>query len=635
MLKKKFCISFVVVLVLLFPPLLKAQYNVKTFGAKGDGIILDTRSIQRAIDKAYENKGGIINVPAGIYKIGTLILKDNIELHLEPGATLLGSPDYRDYTAVNQKFESRTKDLYAKYFMVFAEGAKNISITGSGTIYGNGLKNFQETRPQNLRPYMIRLVNCDKVIIHDVHLLESANWTLHLLGCRDVNISGVEIETNGEGNRDGLDIDACQRVIVSNSRITTTDDAIVMKATTAILCQDIVITNCQLSSQGSAIKTGTESNGGFKNITVSNCVIKDIPVHAGIELITVDGGMMQNVLLENIAMENVATPFFIRIGIRARPYKTGQYVDKIEEVKDIYLNNISVLNAKLPSSIMGMHSKKIKNVTVTNYTVRYSGMQESVAYNKIPFAEFDYPMALMFKGLPAYALYCRNVDDLHLQNLSLFSAEKENRPALTLDRVSNAELSSIKGNIKNVNTPMIHLRNSNNVMVGFCQSFDMGGILIETEEATVTNLHLANNSIQASQTEIKKIPALPAEPVFEDFATEIKFNVSEGKEIKGLVAYELERPLTVNLNITKRGALQLCLLAVSESSRPQKVMIKYQGITQEFLIDWNEWGWAPVSLLKEYPKDEEVSFEIISAEPHSGLKIAKAYMRYQDIGFTD
>src|SRR4249920_2524904 len=284
----------VVVLFISFLQISNAQYNVKTFGAKGDGKTLDTRSIQLAIDKANQNKGGVVNVPSGTYRIGTLILKDNIELHLEPGATLLGSQNYKDYTEVKQKFESRTRELYAKYFMLFAEGAKNISITGSGIIYGNGLKHFQESRPQNLRPFMIRLVECSNVIIRDVRLLESANWTLHFLGCQDVVVDGVVIETNGEGTRDGLDIDACKRVSVSNSRFATTDDAIVMKATTDSVCENIVITNCiVMSCGGSGIKTGTESNGGFKNITVSNCTINNIPVHAGIELMTVDGGTMQ------------------------------------------------------------------------------------------------------------------------------------------------------------------------------------------------------------------------------------------------------------------------------------------------------------------------------------------------------
>jgi polygalacturonase len=362
---------------------INGQYNVRTFGAKGDGITMDTRAIQKAIDKAYENKGGVVEVSAGTYKIGTLFLKDNVELHLQHGSTLLGSADYKDYAVVRQQMPSRTRDLYAKYFMIFAEGVNNIAITGSGTIHGNGLKHFLEERPQNLRPYMIRLVSCNNVTVKGVKLLEAANWTFHLLNCKDVSIDGIVIENRGEGNRDGLDIDACERVTVANSRFSTTDDAIVMKATNDTLCRDISISNCLFREiGGSAIKTGTESNGGFKNITVSNCVIKDIDHHAGIELMTVDGGMMQNILFDNITMDNVATPFFIRLGIRSRPYKPGQYVNHIDEVRDIQLNNISVVNAKLPSSIIGLHSKKISNISVTNYTVRNAVAQQAVAYNQ-------------------------------------------------------------------------------------------------------------------------------------------------------------------------------------------------------------------------------------------------------------
>ena len=627
-------LSALIALFILFDQMSNAQYNVKTFGAKGDGTTLDTRSIQQAIDKADQDKGGIVNIPTGTYLVGTLILKDNIELHLEPGATLLGSPNYKDYTEVKQKFESRTRDLYAKYFMLFAEGAKNISITGSGTIYGNGLKHFQETRPQNLRPYMIRLVNCDYVTIRDVHLLESANWTLHILGCRDVNISGVDIETNGEGNRDGLDIDACQRVTVSNSRFSTTDDAIVMKATTDILCQDIAITNCMLRTKASAIKTGTESNGGFKNITVSNCVIKDIPVHAGIELMTVDGGMMQNILLENITMENVATPFFIRLGIRARPYKTGQYVSRVDEVKDIYLNNISVINAKLPSSIIGLHSKKIRNITICNYTVSYSETQDAIAYNKVPFEEFDYPAAMMFSKLPAYGLYCRSVEYLHLQNINMYSAESEKRPALTFDRVRDLELFSVKADVKDQTVPMVHFRNTNNVLAGYCRSLETNNILFEAED-TSDNFNLSNNTLQPGQKELVKVESLPDEQIFEDFKTEIKYSVDKGEKISGLYVHDLRnQPLKVSMN-TKQGALQLCLLILNDSPKPEKVILRYDGMTQEFLISWGEWGWAPISLLKEYDKNQKVEFEIMSSDPNSHLKITKVYLRYQDIEKTD
>ena len=618
------------------PQLIVAQYNVRKFGAKGDGVSLDTRFIQQAIDEAFKNKGGIIEVPPGTYKIGTLILKDNINLNLQAGALLLGSPDYKDYTAITQQFESRTKDLYAKYFMVFAEGANNISITGQGIIDGNGLKNFQAVRPQNLRPFLMRLVNCDNIIVRDVHLLESANWTFHLLGCKDVNIDGIVIENSGRGNRDGLDIDACQRVTVSNSRFFTTDDAIVLKSTSDILCQDITITNCVIRTKGSAVKTGTESNGGFKNITVSNCVFKDVPNHAGIELMTVDGGILQNVLLENITMENVNTPIFIRLGIRARPYKEGQYVDEIGEVKDISLNNISVMNAKLPSSIMGLHSKKIKNVLINNYTVRNSSSQIPIPYNKVPLEEFSYPMAIMFKNLPAYGLYCRNVEELHLQNISMYAPDNESRPAFSFDRVNNLELFSIKAEIKVLTTPMIHLRNARNIVAGFCKSLNMNNALFEIEESTVSDLHLTNNILHAGQKELAKVDALPDDEIFEDFKTASKYPVDQGDTIRGLMAHDLgSTPLKVNITILNKSSLQLRLLMLNNSTIPQKVIVKYGRITQHFLITWNEWGWAPVTLLKEYDKGQLVDFEIMMDGQSSDLRIAKIYLAYPDIANTD
>jgi hypothetical protein len=564
------------------------------------------------------------------------VMKSNVNLSLQPGAVLLGSPDYSDYAAVDQKFESRTRNLYAKYFMIFAEDAKNISITGQGTIDGNGKDNFRETYPQHRRPFMIRLVNCENVIIRDVHLLESANWTLHLLGCRDVNIDGVAIENSGEGNRDGLDVDACERVTVANSRFSTTDDAIVLKTSTEIPCRDIAITNCILRTKASAIKTGTESNGSFINITVSNCVIRDIPVHAGIELMTVDGGDLRHVLLENIVMENVATPIFIKQGNRARPYKEGQYVSRVGDVEDISLNNIAVTNAKLPSSIMGLHSKKIRNVNISNYTVRYSDTEESIAYNKVPLEEFSYPMALMYEKLPAYALYGRNVEGLHLENVQAFSVASEKRAAMTFDRVNYLELRSVKADVWNPSSPMIHLRNASDVFTAGCRSWQASAALFEAEEGTVEEFHLSGNFVHAGQQELLTAEALSDTAPFEDFATETKYSVEKGTVVKGLRAFDLgTAPLNVNLEILKRGSPQLCLLILNAASYPEKVLVTYMGITQEFVVSWNEWGWAPISLLQQFQNGERVDFEVRAAKRDADLRIAKIYLRYQDTGKTD
>ncbi len=612
------------------------QYDVRAFGARGDSTTLETASIQRAIDMAHEGGGGVVVVSAGTYRVGTLILRDSVELHLQAGAVLLGSADTGDYTEVAQKFESRTKDLYAKYFMVFAEGAKNISITGTGTIHGNGLVNFRRGDPQNMRPFMIRLVNCENVTLRDVRLLEAANWTLHLLGCRDVNVDGIVIETGADANRDGLDIDCCQRVTVANSRFSTGDDAIVMKATSDVLCRDITITNCVIRTRASAIKTGTESNGGFKNITVSNCVIRDIPRHAGIELMAVDGGMMQNILLENIVMDSVATPIFVRVGIRARPYRAGQYVTRIDDVRDISFRNISVTNAMLPSSIMGLHDRPIRNVTVSGYSVRYAQTQEGIPYNEVPFEEFAYPAARMFKNLPAFGLYCRNVEHLRLEDVAMHSVLGERRPALTLDRVKDAELVSVRADSPEGTSPLAHLRNTADVLARGCRLPAPAGRLFEVEEGTCDNVQIAHSLLREGQKEVVAVPAIPDRRLFEDFTTDVQYAVNGGESIQGLAAHDLGKaPLTVNLEMSRRGVLQLCLLMLNDGPTPEKVLLQYEGITQEFRIDWNSWGWAPISLLKQYGTARNVRFEIRSAGQRSNLKIARVYLRYQDLGHTD
>jgi hypothetical protein len=613
-----------------------AQYDVRNSGAKGDGMTLDTRAFQSAVDMAFENGGGTVEVSPGTYLIGTVILKENVGIHLQPGSIILGSPDYKDYTEIIHKYDSRTNGLYAKYFMFFAEGAGNISITGAGAIDGNGLKNYQQSAPQNLRPFMIRLVNCHDIIIRDVRLLESANWTLHLLGCRNVTVDGIVIENKTRSNRDGIDIDACNRVTVSNSLFRTGDDAIVMKTTNDTLCQNITITSCIISTLASGIKTGTESNGGFRNITVSNCVLKDIPVHSGIELMTVDGGSMQNILLENITMENVATPFFIRLGNRSRPYKPGQYVEKVGEVSDIMLNNITVLNAGLPSALMGLHSKKIRNITISNYTVRNSLAQKPVGFNAVPFEEFSYPAANVFKNLPAFGIYARNVEELHLNNIYMYSAENETRPSMVFDRVNDLELFSVKGEVHYSGSSVAYFRHVTNAETSSCRTIGTSSSLFELEDNSIEGLVFSENLIKEGQEEWLTKPSLGDDALFEDFPTDIKHIVTGQKDFKGLPAWDLkDNPLNFNLDITRRGSLQLCILSLNKNPSPGKLVVRYEGIRQEFEISWNEWGWAPLTLLKEYPYDKKVDFEIASADTDADIMISRIYVRYQDVRKTD
>jgi hypothetical protein len=181
---------------------------------------------------------------------------------------------------------------------------------------------------------------------------------------------------------------------------------------------------------------------------------------------------------------------------------------------------------------------------------------------------------------------------------------------------------------------MIYCRSSESIIASFCRSFNATHALFEAEGSS-DSFTLANNILQSGQKEIVNVAPLPEEQVFEDFKTEIKYTVDYGDVIHGIHAYDLRNgPLKMNM-ASKKGALQLCILTLNESPTPEKFLLKYNGITQEFWVSWKEWGWAPVSLLKQYEKGEKVEFEILPANSNSNLKIAKAYLRYQDIEFTD
>ena len=630
-------LTIIIVFILNFL-LFAKEYNIKDFGGRADTLAAQTEFIQKAIDKAFANGGGKVVIPSGTYKIGTIILKDNVNLYLEDGAVLIGSADINDYTQIHQKLESRTKDLYAKYFLLFAEDAKNISISGKGIIDGNGLKNFQVTRPQNERPYLIRFVNCENVTVRDVQLLESANWTLHLLACKDVVLDGLKIYNTTRANRDGLDIDACNNVMISNCRISSQDDAIVLKSTNDIICENVTITNCILSSHASALKTGTESNGGFKNISVTNCVIKDVPIHTGIELMTVDGGDLTNVTVSNIVMENVATPFFIYIGNRSRPYKAGQYVQKVSKVKDIYFNNITIKDAKLPSGVIGLNYRKIENVSFSNISVRYTKTteKEPMAVNDFPLKDFSYPMAKMFgTNLPAYAFNCRNIDGLTFENIKVYAADNEQRPALLMDRVNNLEINNLLSVNNEKHKMMIYFRNSENIYAFLCRDTGQSDFLF-TEEFNCKNVHILNNFPDSKQKMINKINALKDKQVFADFKSDFKYSIKNGEQIDGLTAKDISAsPLKINIDLPDKGTPQICLLVKSESKEAQKIKLSYGKIEQVFEVDWDNWGWAPITLSAPHIDNKKIVFKIEAADPLKKLFIAKVYLKSLKLGYTD
>jgi polygalacturonase len=432
-------------------------FNVRDHGAAGDGAHLDTKAIQDAIDACARAGGGTVFFPAGAYLSGTIVLKSRVTLHLDAGAVLLGSKNLQDYPSFVPALRSFT-DTYTEKSLIYAEGLQDIGIRGRGVIDGQGAA-FKG--PYKVRPYMMRFVSCRNVSVTDVSIKDSPMWVQHYLACEEVDIRGIRVHSRVNVNNDGIDIDGSQRVRISDCEISSGDDAIVLKATADRPSKDVVIANCVLSSACNALKLGTESNGGFENIAISNCTIYDTRL-AGIALEMVDGGVLDRVNISNIVMNNVATPVFIRLGDRARPFTEGGARPPVGKLHNVAIANVQAEGAgPMGCAIAGLAGHAIENVVLENLRLTFTGGgTRADARREIPENADKYPEHSMFGTLPAYGFYCRHVKGLSLRNIETSFLEDDERPALVCDDVEGLELagSAFAGSIrlKQVNDAFVH-----------------------------------------------------------------------------------------------------------------------------------------------------------------------------------
>jgi polygalacturonase len=426
-----------------------AEFNVLDFGAKADGSNLDTKHIQQAIDEAGI-RGGVVIFPAGTYLSGTIYLKSNVTLRLQKGATLLGSTDLAHYPENLPDYTFFRKGVI-KRALIYAEKLENIAIEGEGVIDGQGYA-FSEPEDENIssysvRPYVIWMIRCRNVRVEGIRLQNSALWMQHYLGCEKVYIRGIEVYNHSNKNNDMMDIDGCRDVIISDCRGDTDDDGITLKSTHEMPNENISITNCIISSHCNAIKCGTESNAGFKNITISNCIIRPSEDReviygkpdgiSGISLEVVDGAEMNGVNISNIVMEGPAVPLFIRLGNRARKFDQDQPTPPVGSMKNIMVSNVTAFGAsEIGSSITGITGHRIENVTFENIRVYYSGGgTEEDAEKLIEEKERSYPEATMFGKLPAYGMFIRHVRHVKMINVEFHLENKDMRPAVALEDV--------------------------------------------------------------------------------------------------------------------------------------------------------------------------------------------------------
>src|SRR5260221_1595454 len=450
----------------------KQKYDIRSYGAVGDGRSDNTRFIQKAIDEATASGGATVLIPAGKFLTGVLNLKSNVTLHLAAGAVLLGSTNRMDYGPG------------PALPLLNAEGQKHIAITGSGTIDGQGeallidlysrLKagtirdaEWQKPNPwgqvrpaEENRPMIIKFTRCEDVIVKGITLKNALDWVQDYKSCSNITIDSIRVESNTFWNNDGIDLVDCKNVRLTNSFFNADDDGICLKSEDRNdSCDNIYIAHCTVRSSASAVNLRTAGRGGFKRITIPDITVYDT-YRSAIALECVDGGKMEQVDIRDIKATNTGNAIFIRLGHRN---KDSAY----SSIRHIYIGDVTVEipsgkpdqgypmegpplrypHNAFPSAIVGLQGHPIDDVVLENIKIAYpgGGKQETTRSHflhpapeprPVPENPSDYPEFSMFAGLPSWGLYVRHADSITLRNLQLTSTQKDYRPACIFDDVN-------------------------------------------------------------------------------------------------------------------------------------------------------------------------------------------------------
>jgi len=450
-----------------------AWLDVRRRGAVGDGRAIDSTAINAAIDELAARGGGVVHIPAGTYACYTIRLKSRITLHLDSGATLLAGPVPSEGMLSGGFDAPEPQGPWAPYqdfghnhwrnSLIWGEGLQDVAIVGRGLIHGRGLKHGGPG-PDGADPVpgvgnkAIALKNCRNVLLRDFAILEAGWFALLATGVDDLTIDNLLVDTE----RDGFDLDCCRNVRVSNCTVNTPfDDGICPKSTFALgytrASEYITITNCYVTGAyevGSVldgswkplspelsrlatgrIKCGTESNGGFKNITIANCVFDQC---RGIALESVDGAACEDITISNISMRGITNcPIFLRLGSRMR----GPAGAPIGSLKRILISGITSHDASpLPSIIAGIEGHPVEDIQISDLLLHQrGGGTRELAQRQPPEEAPSYPEPTMFGELPASGFFIRHARNIAMSNVAVATLSADARPAFWLQDVVGAD----------------------------------------------------------------------------------------------------------------------------------------------------------------------------------------------------
>jgi polygalacturonase len=477
------------------------QFDVRKFGALGDGKNLDTPAINKAIETAASAGGGTVYFAAGTYLCYSIHLKSKVQLHLASGATILAADTPQgkqkegyDLAESNKPWEDY-QDFGHNHWhnsLIWGEGLENVSILGQGLIWGKGLSRGGGQGPvaevSGVANKAIALKNCRNVLLRDFSILNGGHFGVLATGVDNLTIDNLKIDTN----RDGIDVDCCHNVRISNCSVNSPwDDAICLKSSFALgyarSTEMVTISDCMVSgsfeegtlldatykrfpanadvSRNGRIKFGTESNGGYKNITISNCVFDGC---FGLAILSVDGALIEDVSISNITMrETVGAPIFLRLGSRMR----GPSGVPVGAIRRMNISNIVSSNgsSQVCSMIAGIPNHRIEDVKISNVLVQHpGGGTKADAAIELKEKEKEYPEPTMFGTTPAHGLLIRHAERIEVNDFKVMTQANDARPCFILDDVDHADFFNIKPGAER-DTPVFVLNGVKDFSVAKCK----------------------------------------------------------------------------------------------------------------------------------------------------------------------
>lgn len=402
-------------------------FNVRELGAIGDGQTLDSPAIQSAIDTCAKQGGGTIFLPAGQYLTGSLFLRNNISLHLDSGATILGSENPADYPIVHSRWEGKHQDTYAP--LITGENLNNISVIGRGTINGRGNIWWQAKKDGTLahpRPRLISFSDCSNVLIEGITAINSPSWTINPVHCQNVIIHGITIINPADSpNTDGINPDSCRLVRISDCYVSVGDDCITIKSGTEhehpdryAPCRDITITNCTLERGHGGVVIGSEMSGGVKNVVISNCVFIGTDRGIRIKSRRGRGGAIEDIRVSNLIMDGVLCPFtmnlYYHIGVRGNTDVSDKNPRSVDDttprLRRIHFSHITAREVKHAAGFLyGLAEMPLEDISFTDVSISISAEADS-----------GYPeMADDIPSMSQAGFFIRNAHHLRLENVEV------------------------------------------------------------------------------------------------------------------------------------------------------------------------------------------------------------------------